>query len=99
MLIYGWQDMLFAALDNSLYKKLEMVKAGEALNRLWYQHKPFLAMASSLSIGTHIFLICIAAVFNAFEYYMFMNLIFMNLLLILSVIYHYKSTKKQLLKQ
>jgi hypothetical protein len=102
MVIYGWQDILFAALDNHLYKKLQMsaVQSGNKnLNHLWYKNKPFLTLTSSLSIGTHIFLICIAAVFDAFEYYLFVNLILMNLLLILSVIYHYKSTKNRLNKQ
>lgn len=98
MVIYGWQDIMFAALDNWLYKKLEMIHGGEALNRALYQNKPFLTIASSLSIGTHIFLICISAIFNVLEYYLFVNLILMNLLLILSVIYHYQSAKKQLLK-
>lgn len=99
LLIYGWQDMLFAGLDNFFYKKLDMhVNAVDKirLNKMWYQHKPFLTLASSLSIGTHIFLICLAAVFDMFGYYLFVNLICMNLLLILSVIYHYKSVKNQL---
>ncbi|MBZ0202924.1 MAG: CDP-alcohol phosphatidyltransferase family protein [Ignavibacteria bacterium] len=65
--------------------------------KLWYQNKPFLTLASSLSIGTHIFLICIAAIIGAFEYYLFVNLICMNLLLIYSIIFHYRTSKKQLL--
>ena len=106
MLIYGWQDKLFKWLDKILLNRLmsnvtrkskqrQMPNAAEA----WYQNKPFLTMASALSIGTHIFLICISAVFDAFEYYIFVNLICMNLLLILSVLYHYNSAKKQLIKQ
>lgn len=101
MLIYGWQDIFFAAVDNAIYKRLEISAAKTKLSRLndaWYRNKPFLTLASSLSIGTHIFLICIAAVFNAFSYYLFMNLILMNLLLILSVLYHYISTKNRLNK-
>lgn len=99
MIIYGWQDILFAALDNAVYKRLEISVPKPKLNELnnaWYRNKPFLTLASSLSIGTHVFFICIAAVFNALEYYMFVNLILMNLLLILSVIYHYISTKNKL---
>lgn len=98
MLIYGWQDILFASLDNALYKKLDMMTKDSAkLNNAWYRNKPFLTFASSLSIGTHIFLICLAAVFNMFEYYLFVNLILMNLLLILSIIYHYKSAEKAII--
>lgn len=99
MLIYGWQDILMAALDNYYYKKLDMMTPAnkkEELNVIWYKNKPFLTFASSLSIGTHIFLICLAAVFNMFEYYLFVNLILMNLLLILSIIYHCNSAKKSI---
>lgn len=104
MLIYGWQDKLFLELDRSLFRKLIVsLKSNTEENRStagisWYENKQFLTAASSLSIGTHVFLICIAAIFGAFEYYFFVNLICMNLLLILSVIFHYKSTKKQLNK-
>ncbi len=97
--IYGWQDKLFAALDNFLYKKVEMVNAGKdnlTLNRLWYADKKFLTMASSLSIGTHIFLICISAAAGRFEYYLFVNLILMNLLLILFLMIHFISVKSKL---
>ena len=65
----------------------------------WYQNKSFLTFASSLSIGTHIFLICLSAIIGNFLYYFIVNLILMNLLLILSVIYHYRTTLKQLKKQ
>lgn len=66
------------------------------LRSIWYSNKPFLTLSSSLSIGTHIFLICISAVIGRFDYYIFVNLIFMNLLLILSVAYHFKSTINKL---
>ena len=102
-IIYGWQDKLFAALDNFLYKKLEMLNGdsgqnnmNKRLNALWYADKKFLTLASSLSIGTHIFLTCICAITGRFEYYLFMNLILMNLLLILFLEIHYYRVKKSL---
>ena len=99
MVIYGWQDILFASLDNAIHKKLEinvsMNKLAE-LNQCWYKNRNFLTLASSLSIGTHIFLICLAGIFDMFEYYLFVNLILMNLLLIFSVLYHYYSAKRLL---
>ncbi len=105
MLIYGWQDKMFYHLDKFFFSKLtqhtqhtqstQSTQSTEA----WYQDKPFLTFASSLSIGTHIFLICISAVIGDYIYYFFVNLILMNLLLILSVIYHYRSALKQLKKQ
>ena len=104
MLIYGWQDVLFAWLNEKLISNVKTQMSNSSdnpkskiqnpqLETLWYQNKPFLTLASSLSIGTHIFLICIFAILNKFEYYLFMNLIFMNLLLIFAVIYQYKSVK------
>jgi len=114
MLIYGWQDKLFFKIDKILFDKLtqhtlsirsvemrnpDLAGQNTPLTQLWYQNKPFLTLASSLSIGTHIFLICLSAIIGEFMYYFIVNLILMNLLLILSVIYHYTSTIKQLKKQ
>lgn len=88
MVIYGWQDKLFYFLDKLLVKGFN---GNEEKLRVWYQNKSFLTIASSLSIGTHIFLICVSAIIGRFDYYIFVNLILMNLLLILSVVYHYRS--------
>ncbi len=96
ILIYGWQDKLFFSLDKHLLSKLIKDTQKPDVNIYWYENKPFLTMASLLSIGTHIFLICISAVIGNFTYYIIVNLILMNLLLILSVVYHYKSTLNQL---
>ncbi len=102
MVIYGWQDKLFWQFDKALLSKLMSNVKGKMskkenpdsfISRTWYMNKPFLTVASSLSIGTHIFLICISAVLGMFEYYLFVNLILMNLLLILSVVFHYISSK------
>ena len=93
MLIYGWQDKLFYLIDKRL---ISSFGGDESKLRVWYQNKSFLTLASSLSIGTHIFLICISAIIGRFEYYIFVNLILMNLLLILSVVFHYISTVNKL---
>lgn len=93
MLIYGWQDRLFYCIDNKLVRKFN---TNEEMLRMWYQNKSFLTLASSLSIGTHIFLICISAIIGRFDYYIFVNLILMNLLLILSMVYHYRSAINKL---
>lgn len=93
MLIYGWQDKLFYYIDRKLVHRFN---TNEEKLRLWYQNKTFLTLASSLSIGTHIFLICVSSVFGRFDYYVFVNLILLNLLLILSVVYHYRSTLNKL---
>ena len=95
-LIYGWQDWLFYKLDQIIIQKLTKYTQLTQLTQVWYQNKPFLTLASSLSIGTHIFLICIAAITGRYDYYIFVNLILMNLLLISSVIFHYRSTVNKL---
>ena len=93
MLIYGWQDRLFYSIDRRLVSGFS---GDEIKLHAWYQNKPFLTIASSLSIGTHIFLICVSAIIGRFDYYIFVNLILMNLLLILSVVFHYISTVNKL---
>lgn len=93
MLIYGWQDKLFYLIDKRL---ISGFSGNETKLRAWYQNRPFLSLASSLSIGTHIFLISISAIIGRFDYYIFVNLILMNLLLILSVVFHYISTVNKL---
>lgn len=111
ILVYGWQDKLFYLLDKYLLSKLsqstlsirgsgmrnpDLAGQNSNVHVYWYQNKPFLTLASSLSIGTHIFLICISAIIGNFTYYIIVNLILMNLLLILSVVFHYISTLKQI---
>jgi phosphatidylglycerophosphate synthase len=96
MLIYGWQDKFFYSLDKYLTGKLASKNSNPDFKKKWYQNKPFLTIASSLSIGTHIFFICISAIIGDFRYYFIVNLILMNLLLILSIVYHYRSTLKKL---
>lgn len=104
-LIYFLDNLLLNKLSNNLDNTLSIQNTQCTPNTLdtqnsphlkWYTNKPFLTLASLLSIGTHIFLICISALIGRFEYYIFVNLILMNLLLILSVIYHLRSTRKNL---
>jgi len=92
-IIYGWQDRLFFLIDKMILKILPQPLTDDKL-KIWYKDKLFLRLASSLSIGTHILLTCICAIFGIFEVYLFLNLIIMNLLLIFTIIYHYKRTLK-----
>jgi uncharacterized membrane protein len=63
------------------------------INSIWYKDKSFLSISSLLSIGTHMVLIAVSAVIGRFEYYIVLNLILWNLLLIFSVFYHYYHAK------
>jgi hypothetical protein len=101
--IYGWQDYLICKTDCFFLAKLEKKfvsgSADELKNQitnfknLWYRDKSFLSITSLLCIGTHMFLIALFAVIGKFEYYLVLNLIFLNLLLIFSVFYHYYRVK------
>jgi len=99
--IYGWQDYLFYKIDlfflAGLEKKFTLADKGDIIN-IWYRDKPFLSISSLLCIGTHMFLIALFAIIGKFEYYLVMNLIFLNLLLIFSVFYHDYSVKSKLKK-
>jgi len=101
LLIYGWQDKLIIRFDKFLCRNLirqltEKNIDEQTIRKTWYENKTFLTMASSLSIGTHIFLICTFSVIKEYKVYLFINLIFMNLLVILFSINHYISTKRKL---
>jgi phosphatidylglycerophosphate synthase len=97
--IYGWQDYLVFKADNYFLNKLiSKPPAGSAENikyktsnvkELWYKDRPFLSIASLLCIGSHMVLIAVFAVIGKFEYYLVLNLILWNLLLIFAVFYHY----------
>lgn len=97
-LIYGWQDKIFYCLDMKCYNSLrvQFVKnetQESRLSLLWYYHKKFLTLSSSLGIGTHMVLIALFAIIGRFDYYIVLNLILMNLLLIFAFTYHYVSVK------
>ncbi len=104
LLIYGWQDLLVARIDGYFRAKLiEKAKVNlkssdpvEDFVKVWYMDRNFLSLASLLSIGSHMVFIAISAVAGKFEYYLFINLIIWNLILVTSVFYHYYSAKKSL---
>jgi hypothetical protein len=92
-IVYGWQDYLVFSIDKFFISKLKQNQSISGLEDIWYKDKPFLSVSSLLSIGTHMFLIAVFAVIGSFEYYLFMNLIVLNLLLIFCVLYHYNHIK------
>jgi phosphatidylglycerophosphate synthase len=101
LVIYGWQDKLMAKLDKYFYNKLKEARVhnevqAQQLDSIWYYHRTFLALASILGIGTHIVLIAVSALIGRFDYYIVLNLILLNLLLIFAIVYHYASVKSRL---
>jgi phosphatidylglycerophosphate synthase len=105
MIIYGWQDILVSKLDDYQRTKLadmaslKGIDAADPVGRfinIWYAERTFLSILSLLSIGSHVVLIAVFAVAGKFEYYLFLNLIIWNLILLFAVFYHYYSAKKLL---
>lgn len=104
--IYGWQDYIMYRIDkfslNILENNISSTDKSEIENpkskilSIWYRDKPFLSISSLLCIGSHMFFIALSAVIGKFEYYLVLNLIFWNLLLIFSVFYHYYRVKSKL---
>lgn len=104
LLIYGWQDILVSRIDGYFRSKLlnlavKSIKSPDPVPefaRLWYLNRKFLTLSSILSIGSHMVLIAVFAVAGEFEYYLFLNLVIWNLLLLSAIFYHYYSAKKSL---
>ena len=95
-LIYGWQDYLMFSIDKFYVSKLEQNNSADEIKNIWYKDKSFISVSSLLCIGTHMFLIAVFAVIGSFEFYLYVNLIVLNLLLIFCVLYHYYHVKTQL---
>ena len=100
--LYGWQDHLVYKTDKfslSIVKR-QMTSSNKSkienhkseIADVWYKDKSFLSLSSLLCIGTHMVLIALFAVIRKFEYYLLLNLILLNLLLISAVFYHYFHT-------
>jgi phosphatidylglycerophosphate synthase len=97
LVMYGWQDYLFLKLDRYLYfrflkKLMKLHSYPSDIKGVWYYNRYFLTLASSLCIGTHMVLISIFSVFRSFEIYLYINLVVMNIIIVVSIIYHYFSS-------
>jgi hypothetical protein len=81
--IYGWQDLLMKQLDAWSRKK----HADTHLLKLWYSDIRGLRISGFLGLGTELFLLMVCSIFNDLKFYLFFNLIFMNGILILGILY------------
>ena len=84
------------SIDKFYVSKLEQNNSADEIKNIWYKDKSFISVSSLLCIGTHMFLIAVFAVIGSFEFYLYVNLIVLNLLLIFCVLYHYYHVKTQL---
>jgi phosphatidylglycerophosphate synthase len=80
-MIYGWQDRLVAATD----RWCSANKRGE--EEKWYSDPFALRLSGFLGMGTELFLLMAFSVLNSLEMYLYINLVMMNGLLLLNVLY------------
>jgi phosphatidylglycerophosphate synthase len=72
--VYGWQDRLVAAADESsirrLYKR-DPEQLTEAERRAWYGDRRLLTLNSPLCFGTHLFVLIIASLLSSPEFFLY----------------------------
>ena len=92
-IIYGWQDRLIARIDGwSAKETFRRVPASEQRElsegcKTWYSDIVALRISGFLGFGTELFLLMVCSVFNQLELYLYLNLFFMNGILIICIMY------------
>jgi phosphatidylglycerophosphate synthase len=81
--IYGWQDRLMVRIDAWCRRG----KGDEQFLIPWYSDAAGLRISGFLGMGTELLLLTLCSVFNELELYLFLNLILMNGIAILSLLY------------
>jgi phosphatidylglycerophosphate synthase len=82
-MIYGWQDRLMAGIDGWSRRGL----SDREFSIRWYSDPVGLRLSGLLGIGTELFLLMVCSIFDALPTYLYLNLILMNSILIVSVVY------------
>lgn len=90
--IYGWQDTLMARIDGWSMKSFRRLPEGEQGNpsegsNMWYSDTLALRLSGLFGFGTELFMLMVCSVFNQLELYLYLNLFFMNGLLITCIAY------------
>jgi hypothetical protein len=89
LLIYSWQDRLMFRLDE--WSKILLTGSTNAdrrgLDRLWYSDRIGLRLSGFLGLGTELALLTVCSLFNNLELYLWLNLLLMNSIWILTVLY------------
>jgi hypothetical protein len=89
LLIYSWQDKLMFRID----KWSKILLAGstlgdrQELDRLWYSDRIGLRLSGFLGFGTELALLTVCSVFNDLKLYLWLNLLLMNSIWILTILY------------
>jgi phosphatidylglycerophosphate synthase len=90
--IYGWQDKLMARIDGWSMKSFRRLPDDEQSdpsegNNMWYSDTLALRISGLFGFGTELFLLMVCSVFNQLELYLYLNLFFMNGILITCIAY------------
>ena len=81
--IYGWQDRLMVRIDAWCRRERE----DEQFLIGWYSDAPGLRISGFLGMGTELLLLTVCSVLNELELYLFLNVMLMNGIFVLSLLY------------
>lgn len=82
-LLYGWQDRLILRIDTWCREG----RMDEDFRQRWYGDRLGLLLSGFLGIGTELFLLMLFSVAGQLEWYLFFNIVFMNVILVCSILY------------
>jgi phosphatidylglycerophosphate synthase len=82
-LIYGWQDRLILRIDRWCGGRDEP----DDYRRKWFLDRAGIRLSSFLGMGTELFLLTLCSLLNRLELYLDLNLLLMNAVLLLNIIY------------
>jgi len=89
-IIYGWQDRLMERIDGwsarKPFRKFSAIEQRET-SEIWYSDILALRISGFLGFGTELFLLMLCSIFNHLELYLYINLFFMNGILIICILY------------
>jgi hypothetical protein len=89
LLVYAWQDRLMCRIDGWSKSRLRRLSTADRQesDRLWYSDRIGLRLSGFLGLGTELALLTVCSLFNSLKLYLWLNLLLMNLIWILAVLY------------
>jgi phosphatidylglycerophosphate synthase len=81
--LYGWQDRLMAGVDRWCRGNV----VHESQQERWYDDRKGLLISGFLGFGTELTVLMLCSVLNALELYLVLNIVVMNGVLVLAVVY------------
>ncbi len=83
-ILYGWQDTLMVRIDRWSFGSATL---SAKQSRLWYGDSTALRLSGFLGMGTELFLLTLCSCAGVLKFYLWMNVLAMNLLWGVSVLY------------